>query len=42
VSAYDALYLAVAVNRSASVLTCDGRLSRAPATGVAVENVRVT
>lgn len=42
VTAHDALYLAVAVGRSASLLTCDGPLSRAPAVGVPVENVRVT
>ena len=41
VSAYDALYLAVALASGASVLTCDARLSRAPGTGVPVENVRV-
>jgi predicted nucleic acid-binding protein len=42
VTAYDALYLAVAVARQGRVLTCDGRLARAPAVGVPVENVRVT
>ncbi|HET6952766.1 MAG TPA: type II toxin-antitoxin system VapC family toxin [Acidimicrobiales bacterium] len=42
VSTYDALYLAVASARSSRVLTCDGPLSRAPALGVPVENVRVT
>jgi predicted nucleic acid-binding protein len=42
VTAYDALYLAVAEARQARVLTCDGRLARAPAVGVSVENVRVT
>jgi len=42
VSSCDALYLAVARAAGASVLTCDGRLSRAPGTGVPVENVRVT
>jgi predicted nucleic acid-binding protein len=42
VTAYDALYLAVAVGVSASLLTCDGPLARAPAVGVPVENVRVT
>lgn len=42
VTAYDALYLAVAVARQARVLTCDGRLARAPAVGVPVENVWVT
>jgi predicted nucleic acid-binding protein len=39
---YDALYLAIADAGGAHVLTCDGRLSRAPGTGVPVENVRVT
>lgn len=42
VSAYDALYLAVAAAAQAVVVTCDGRLARAPGTGVPVENVRVT
>lgn len=42
VSVYDALYLAIADAEGAHVLTCDGRLSRAPGTGVPVENVRVT
>lgn len=42
VSAYDALYLAVAEAAQGIVLTCDGRLARAPGTGVPVENVRVT
>jgi predicted nucleic acid-binding protein len=42
VSAYDSLYLAVAAARGATVLTCDGPLSRAPRLGVPVENVRVT
>jgi predicted nucleic acid-binding protein len=42
VSGYDALYLAVAEAADAPVVTCDGRLARAPGTGVAVENVRVT
>jgi predicted nucleic acid-binding protein len=42
VSAYDSLYLAVAEAAGGGVLTCDGRLSRAPGTGVPVENVRVT
>jgi predicted nucleic acid-binding protein len=41
VSAYDSLYLAVAHATGAGVLTCDGRLARAPGTGVRVENVRV-
>ncbi len=42
VTAYDSLYLAIAAATGARVLTCDGRLSRAPGTGVPVENVRVT
>jgi predicted nucleic acid-binding protein len=41
VTAYDALYLGVAVARGSRVLTCDGPLARAPGTGVPVENVRV-
>ena len=41
ISAYDSLYLALASAAGASVLTCDGRLSRAPGTGVPIENVRV-
>ena len=40
VSAYDALYIAVAEIYDASVLTADGPLSRAPSLGVAVHNVR--
>ncbi len=42
VTVYDSLYLAVAEASGAAVLTCDGPLSRAPGTGVLVENVRVT
>jgi len=42
VSPYDALYLAVAHAAEASVVTCDGRLARAPGTGVPIEHVRVT
>jgi predicted nucleic acid-binding protein len=41
VTAYDALYLGVAVARDCRVLTCDGPLARAPGIGVPVENVRV-
>ena len=43
VSAYDALYVAVAQLRGATLLTYDGPLSRAPASvlGVAVRNVGV-
>lgn len=42
VSAYDSLYLAVAAAAGASILTCDGRLARAPGTGVPTVNMRVT
>ena len=42
VPVYDSLYLAVAASRDARVLTCDGPLSRAPGTGVPVENLRVS
>jgi predicted nucleic acid-binding protein len=41
VSAYEALYLAVARLHTAPVLTADGPLARAPTSGVVVENVRV-
>ncbi len=43
VTTYDALYVAAAQVHNASILTCDGRLSRAPAgvLGVAVRNVEV-
>jgi predicted nucleic acid-binding protein len=40
VSAYDALYLATGYLFDAPVLTADGPLSRAPRSGVVVENVR--
>jgi len=40
VSGYDALYLAAARLHGASVLTADGPLARAPASGVTVENIR--
>jgi predicted nucleic acid-binding protein len=40
VSAYDALYLAAARLYGAPVLTADGPLARAPASGVLIENVR--
>lgn len=40
VTAYDALYLAVARACGATVLTADGPLSRAPALGVIIQNVR--
>ena len=41
VSAYDALYVAAARLLHATVITADGPLSRAPSTGVAVQNVRI-
>lgn len=41
VSAYDALYVAVARLYDASLLTADGPLARAPALGVVVQNVRL-
>ena len=41
VSGYDALYLAVARLYSATLLTADGPLARAPSVGVIVKNVRV-
>lgn len=40
VTAYDAVYIATAVAYEASVITVDGRLSRAPLSDVSVENVR--
>jgi predicted nucleic acid-binding protein len=40
VSGYDSLYLAVARLYGAQLLTADGPLSRAPAVGVTVINVR--
>jgi predicted nucleic acid-binding protein len=40
-SAYDALYVAAARLYDAHLLTADGPLSRAPRTGVVIENVRV-
>jgi predicted nucleic acid-binding protein len=42
VSAYDALYVAAARARTAVLVTADGPLSRAPALGVAVHNVRLS
>jgi predicted nucleic acid-binding protein len=38
---YDSLYLMVAAAGRARVLTCDGRLARAPGPDVPVEDVRV-
>jgi predicted nucleic acid-binding protein len=40
VTAYDALYVSAARARSAALITADGPLSRAPALGVVVHNVR--
>ena len=40
VSAYDGLYLAAGRLYGAPVLTADGPLARAPASGVLIENVR--
>lgn len=41
VSAYDAFYVAAARLSNASLLTTDGPLARAPALGIAVENIRL-
>lgn len=41
VSAYDALYVAAAQVHDATLLTADGRLSRAPGLGVVVQHVRM-
>lgn len=40
VSAYDALYVAVAKLYEAPLLTADGPLSRAPNLGIVVQNIR--
>ncbi len=40
VSAYDALYVALAMHRGLAVLTADGPLARAPVKGLVVHNVR--
>ena len=40
VSAYDAFYIAAASLCDAPLITADGPLSRAPALGIVVENVR--
>jgi len=40
VTAYDALYVAAARHRGAGLITADGPLSRAPALGIVVHNVR--
>jgi predicted nucleic acid-binding protein len=41
VSAYDALYVAAAHVHEATLLTADGRLSRAPGLGVVVQHLRM-
>lgn len=41
VSAYDALYVAAARAHDATLLTADGRLSRAPGLGVVVQHVLI-
>ena len=41
VSAYDAFYVAAARAHNATLLTADGRLSRAPGLGVVVQHVRM-
>ena len=41
VSAYDAFYVAAAVDNEARVITVDGRLSRAPGLGVDILHVRL-
>jgi predicted nucleic acid-binding protein len=41
VSAYDAFYVAAARIASATLLTADGPLSRAPSLGITIENVRL-
>ena len=41
VSAYDVFYVAVARLSSASLLTADGPLARAPSLGIVVENIRL-
>ncbi len=41
VSAYDAFYVAAAQVHDATLLTADGRLSRAPGLGVVVQHVRM-
>lgn len=42
VAAYDSLYVVLAATSAARLLTCDGRLARAPGVDVPVEDVRVT
>ena len=41
VSAYDAFYVVAARLSSASLLTADGPLARAPSLGIVVENIRL-
>ena len=41
VSAHDAFYVAVAREHGIPLMTADGRLSRAPGLGVAVQRVRI-
>ena len=41
VSAYDAFYVAAARAHNATLLTADGRLSRAPGLGVVIQHVRM-
>lgn len=41
VTAYDAMYVAVAATRHAPLITVDGRLSRAPNLGIAVHHVQL-
>jgi predicted nucleic acid-binding protein len=41
VSAYDAFYVAVARLYDATLLTADGPLTRTPASGIAVQNIRM-
>lgn len=40
VSAYDAFYVAAARLRHATLVTADGPLSRAPALGITIQNIR--
>ncbi len=40
VSAYDALYVAAARTRGATLVTADGPLARAPALGISIHDVR--
>ena len=42
VSAYDAMYVAVAVTRGAPLITVDGRLTRAPNLGIAVHHIQLS